>query len=227
MVVIPGSFLWTIGILPSTYVSTTTAEVNLRNTHFSDWTQLIIIGNILYLVSLVLTKVSILLFYRRLFNISKWFRWTVHGAITFVIGYCAGAVFAIIFECSPPAATWNIMLRLTSHCADIVHINTVIGVFNIFSDFFILLLPLPMLWKLQMPTSKKLGLMVILTSGSLYVQIDSLPPNTMAPAHIFINSVCITAIIRENAMARTFDYSDESWSVCESMIWQYDISAST
>lgn len=120
-------------------------------------------------MAIMFAKLSILLFYNRLFGINKRFRWTVYGAMVFVTGYCVSTALAIIFQCSPPAATWDLILRTKSHCTSLIDIDIAIGGFNIPSDIFILLLPIPMLSKLQMPLPKKLGVMMVMATGILYV----------------------------------------------------------
>ena len=41
------------------------------------------------------------------------------------------------------------------------------GVFNVVSDFYLLLLPVPVVWNLQMPLRKKIGILTIFTTGLL------------------------------------------------------------
>lgn len=89
--------------------------------------------------------------------------------MTFVVGYCLATALAIILQCTPPAATWDLMYRVktNAHCASLIDIDIAIGGFNIPSDIFILLLPMPMLLKLQMSLRKKLGLVAIMATGIL------------------------------------------------------------
>lgn len=125
------------------------------------------ISNVLYLMCIMLAKVSILLFYNRLFGINKRFRLISYGVMAFVVSYCVASAFTIVFQCTPPKATWNLLLRVTSHCLSIIKIDIAIGAFNIASDIFILFLPIPMLWQLRMPVSQRLGLIVVMTTGIL------------------------------------------------------------
>ena len=132
----------------------------------SKWIQM---TTVFYLVAIMFAKLSILLFYNRLFGVNKAFRWTAYGAMVFVVGYCLGTAFAIIFQCTPPAATWDLMYRVQTgvHCLSLIDIDIAIGGLNIPSDIFILLLPMPMLSKLQMPLPKKLGLAAVMATGVL------------------------------------------------------------
>jgi len=145
-------------------------------------------------------KLSILIFYNRVFGINKSFRWTAYATMAFVVGYCVSNVLAIIFQCVPVAAAWNLMLRLehSGNCASLTKIDIAIGGFNIPSDLLILILPIPMLWRLQLPWSRKLGLIAVFATGAF---------------------VCVTAIIREVIIVRTLEDRDQAWTVCDSMIW--------
>ena len=54
-------------------------------------------------------------------------------------------------------------------CIDYGKVTLVVGVLNIIIDFAMLLCPLPELWKLQMPKSRKIGVSAIFVLGALYV----------------------------------------------------------
>ena len=114
-------------------------------------------------------KLSILTFYHRLFSVNRRFRWALYVTMALVVGYCISIALAVIFQCLPPAAVWDLMLREHSVChVSLIKVDVAIGGFNIPTDIIILILPLPMLWKLQMPLAKKLGLIAILATGILY-----------------------------------------------------------
>lgn len=78
-----------------------------------------------------------------------------------------------ILRCRPIKAAWNAQYTLEYpdgyRCLDRVLISVVYGWFNIFSDFILLLLPLPMLWNLHLTWQKKLGLLGVFTTGGLSV----------------------------------------------------------
>jgi hypothetical protein len=61
-----------------------------------------------YLISTCTTKISILLFYRRLGGaVSVRFRYMVYAAIGFVVSYCICYVILACFHCRPLDAYWN------------------------------------------------------------------------------------------------------------------------
>ena len=61
--------------------------------------------------------------------------------------------------------TWDVTVE--GECIDDYVQDIVTGAFNIFSDLAILVLPLPMLWRLQLDINHKLGLVSIFLLGLL------------------------------------------------------------
>ena len=78
---------------------------------------------------------------------------------------CAGT---LIFACIPVAASWNLALKATANCYD-NHIFLSIALFNssinIFTDVVFALLPIPIIWNLQINQRTKITLSIILSLG--------------------------------------------------------------
>ena len=76
----------------------------------------------------------------------------------------------MIFSCHPIKANWDVMLyldpktRCSPRAYDVLNIH---GFLNIISDFGLLILPVPMVWKLQMTLKKKSGIAAVFATGSL------------------------------------------------------------
>jgi hypothetical protein len=119
-----------------------------------------------YVVVQVFSKVAILSLYSQLFpGFIHWFHWSVRIMIGFIFTH--GIVFFLLvtFQCLPIALIWD--KTLDGKC---LPINVVIGVgagLSIAEDVIILLLPIHELWKLQMNMKKKIGLILLLSVGSL------------------------------------------------------------
>ena len=71
-----------------------------------------------------------------------------------------------IFQCHPREKIWNKLLS-GGHCYDDTAGFKITGVFNSISDLALLLLPMPALWKLQMPLGKKILTMGVFAMGIL------------------------------------------------------------
>ena len=72
-----------------------------------------------------------------------------------------------IFQCSPVQKQWD--FAVPGHCYSLY--GTFIGVTvpNVFIDLLLLILPVPMLWKLQIKTTKKLALTANFLLGYRFV----------------------------------------------------------
>lgn len=51
--------------------------------------------------------------------------------------------------------------------ASVQHLTLVSGIVNVVVDFYLLLIPLPAVYKLRMPRKRKTGLMLIFLSGAV------------------------------------------------------------
>ncbi len=76
-------------------------------------------------------------------------------------------VITVVFQCRPIKRIWDSDIK--AECIDISKLWMVMASFNVVTDFLIVCLPLPQLWKLQMRRGTKLQLMGIFSIGSLYV----------------------------------------------------------
>ena len=68
--------------------------------------------------------------------------------------------------CHPRRKIWQPWLP-EGHCFTYDTWNMASGVFNVVSDVTVLILPMPCLWKLQLPFKKKLTTIGIFAMGSL------------------------------------------------------------
>lgn len=110
-------------------------------------------------------KASMLLFYTRLFGISRPFRYTCYTLMALVTGYCTAMILANIFQCRPIHAGWDFFYP--GHCASLQNITVATGVLNILSDVAIVIVPIPVILKLQLRPAKMFGLLAIFSSGVL------------------------------------------------------------
>lgn len=112
-----------------------------------------------------LAKFSMLLFYYRMSKL-RWLRILSMCIAVIVVGYSISTVFALIFPCKPIAKAWDVTI-VEGSCINRGAVYIVQAVTNIVTDVLILLLPVPMVWKLQMPFIQKIGLGFIFIVGSL------------------------------------------------------------
>lgn len=131
-----------------------------------------------YFVSIGSVKLSILLFYLRIFSTAtqtfKAIIWVVFFAIIFSH---LTAISVYMYSHWPPTCLWAIyenMEDYRSHCKDaknpgaVVVYYCVLSAFTIFLDIIILYLPCPSVWQLHLAKRQKLAILIIMLAGLLY-----------------------------------------------------------
>ncbi len=119
---------------------------------------------ILYIVSLAATKTSILLLYRRIFP-NRGFHAVIWAVGIFVVAFTTANVLFIIFSCHPIDGAWNPTIK--AKCINTEAAILAVACMTIASDFIILGLPLPLVWKLHLPRMRKFQLTIIFLLGTL------------------------------------------------------------
>ncbi|KAF9694315.1 hypothetical protein EKO04_007413 [Ascochyta lentis] len=126
--------------------------------------------SILIIFAYSFIKLSIGFFLLRLADRTKWRPFLI-SMLVFIGCFTIGSTFAIIFQCTPVAAGWDYTLRPPTgngKCYDATIFKNV-GVFNssvnIATDLLFALIPIPMVWKLQVNVQTRIGLAVILSLG--------------------------------------------------------------
>lgn len=127
---------------------------------------------IFYKCAINTTKLSVLLLYRKIFDTNR-YRFRTVCAVLFVVIvlHTIGATVATIVECVPINRMWDRTVEGT--CINLTIFWYINAVFNIFADFMIFFLPLPVINTLSLPLRSKIGLMAIFALGALYVPSPS------------------------------------------------------
>ena len=129
-----------------------------------------------YILATGLTKISILLFYRRLVSgsVSNTFVWAIRASIFSVAAYIIAFENTLIFGCRPIDAYWNqvdpIWRTSGDHpysCLNEVATLYAANITSILQDFLTFLMPLLLFAKLQLPIRQKVLLSVIFGIGFL------------------------------------------------------------
>ena len=77
--------------------------------------------------------------------------------------FYAAAFFINIFACRPRRKIWN--PEIPGKCFDVTALYIASAVFNTFSDVAMLVVPIFMVWNLQMSTKRKIGISAIFGTG--------------------------------------------------------------
>lgn len=110
---------------------------------------------------MLMAKLSLCVFFFKIFQSNPKLRWAIYFAAAYNVVLQVTAFFSSIFLCIPGRPSFW-------HCSHKVSVlNIVTSGFNIFSDFFLLLLPLFAIWQLQMPAARKVALGLVFIVGFL------------------------------------------------------------
>ncbi|KAL4818894.1 hypothetical protein BDW67DRAFT_194410 [Aspergillus spinulosporus] len=132
--------------------------------------KMIIPGSTLYVTSLWLIKASMVIFYKRLADRTKY--QTIYNITLAVLGATWLVLFLdIVLKCYPPNRQWKGLTDPTLACPEkpttVNYWLTIL--FNIFSDVFIICLPISQVARLKMPSRQKWGVISVFLLGGLVV----------------------------------------------------------
>ncbi|KAJ2972262.1 hypothetical protein NUW58_g9222 [Xylaria curta] len=120
-------------------------------------------SEVIYSVVIVSVKWSILAFYRRIFP-QRWFHLALLGVAVFMGAWMFTTVFAIIFQCLPIEFNWDQTIE-SGHCIAIGQFALVTSILNVVTDVSILVLPLPLVWELNVTPRRRWTLSVLFALG--------------------------------------------------------------
>ncbi|MCJ1419733.1 hypothetical protein MMC32_006089 [Xylographa parallela] len=110
-----------------------------------------------------LVKISILHLYVTIFP-SPTFRKICYVMMAVSTAYFIGILLETFLLCMPFVYNWNKMVEGT--CGNQMLALLMIGSANLIIDAIIVVLPLPLLWRLQLPIWKKIGLVLMFSLGT-------------------------------------------------------------
>ncbi|KAI0128286.1 hypothetical protein BJ170DRAFT_322745 [Xylariales sp. AK1849] len=154
---------------------------------------------ITYKTCINLTKASILLLYVRIFGGVRWFRWLCIFLTTIVGMYCVASVTATIFQCSPVPRAWD--KEIPGICIDNGKFWFANSGFSIATDIIILVIPMPLVYTLQIPRVQKIALVIVFALGIFVVVTSCLRITT-------IN-------LQATTTDQTYDITSTMWTIIE------------
>lgn len=128
------------------------------------------ISELFYLVAITLTKLSLLLFFRRIFPNKKLKigTWIVGG---FILASNFAMLMTLTFQCIPFYGNWeNWKYKVPPvKCIDSFAAIYTAAAFSIFHDLIILVMPMPILRTLNLSWQKKASLVVMFSVGTFVI----------------------------------------------------------
>ncbi|KAF7884061.1 uncharacterized protein EAF01_011484 [Botrytis porri] len=139
-----------------------------ENTNFSASLELYCFGEIIYFICVAVTKIAILILYLRLAT-SKVLRSLIWGVMAFVALTSLSCVVATIFQCTPISKAWEQPVTDKGSCIQINALFYANAGLDIFQDLVIYILPMRMLYSIQIPRRQKYVLMIVFAVGGFVV----------------------------------------------------------
>lgn len=121
----------------------------------------------MYIAAMGTVKVSILLLYLRLFARNRITKYSTYACLVFVGAYSLACELSVGFGCRPLRKRFA--KEIPGSCIDFQRLILVQNCLNIVSDAFMVLIPIPAAWALQLPRRQKIGVIAIFATASVYV----------------------------------------------------------
>ncbi|KAJ5081747.1 hypothetical protein NUU61_010011 [Penicillium alfredii] len=151
---------------------------------------------LVYLLELFMIKISILMFYRRIFGMN-WMTW---ACLFCACGWMIGSTIAVLTACQPIAYFWTSTVNPYSghERYNFYYYYIGNGAANVVTDFLILLVPLPIVWRLHMRTIQKVMVCSVFLLGGF---------------------VCVASIVRLHFLTFLDDDVDITWNMGNVYVW--------
>ncbi|KAH7111105.1 hypothetical protein B0J11DRAFT_619959 [Dendryphion nanum] len=123
------------------------------------------VAELFYYITQCTLKFSILAFYWRIFNISS-IRKPIYFIASFILSWFIASILVTAFQCVPVASLWTPALRASAKCVELAPFFFGTSIPNILADLFLLILPMPYVWKLKITVAQKLFIIAFFLLGS-------------------------------------------------------------
>jgi hypothetical protein len=119
-------------------------------------------------VALGLIKLSILCLWNRIFGQTKKFTIFCRIMIVVTIAWTVAFFFATLFQCGTHwARNWESMKIFPPKCTNAAALAAAFTSTDVVTNLVIILMPVPIIWRLQMRTKRKVGITAIFGVGLL------------------------------------------------------------
>ncbi|KAH8804479.1 hypothetical protein F5884DRAFT_407489 [Xylogone sp. PMI_703] len=168
----------------------------LTGEEFTTIWQILFAYVMIYAVAVTFTKLSIVLFYRRIFGMT-WHLWI---CVFLAVSYMVTVIITINVACRPLPYFWTQYTTpgAKGECIDVPLFFFANGIWAMLVDVCILVVPIPIINKLNMPPRQKFVVILILLLGSF---------------------VCIASIVRVTTIHTLIKSADLTWAMSAVFIW--------
>ncbi|KAM3075815.1 hypothetical protein ACMFMG_007942 [Clarireedia jacksonii] len=129
-------------------------------------------GELLQTPALGFVKLSIILFYRRIFtkNAAPRFNLITWAAIAMIVVWTVSFFFSILFICGTDfEAYWQSTIVEKAHCVNTNMLHNAFAISDVVTDILIAILPIPMILQLHLSFARKIGVLAIFGLGAITI----------------------------------------------------------
>lgn len=137
------------------------------SSHLLDARKITWVRSFFYITIATTIKLSILFTYHEIFRVVQWFIYCVWATMALCILVLVISLVRLCTTCKPIEANYIPDLPGAKCSMSVVKIFVVSGSVNMALDVFLVLLPLPVVWKLEASRRKKLGISLMFGLGIL------------------------------------------------------------
>ncbi|KAF2875177.1 hypothetical protein BDV95DRAFT_310249 [Massariosphaeria phaeospora] len=118
-------------------------------------------------------KLAVISVYLQIFHQKTWAKWVLRGTAAIVVAAALALIFATIFQCRPTKFIWDHSIP-GGVCSDLHSLFSYLFIPNVVTDVILLLVPIPIITRLQMSLPVKAGVLATFLSGSIGVVAASI-----------------------------------------------------
>ncbi|KAL6720639.1 ATP-dependent RNA helicase [Lecanora helva] len=167
------SFLNLVGYLINLFVGAVDGAIGIHQTKVSEgrdgYSKTVVTAKVFFVsqffwsTGVASFRLAILFLYIQIFRKSR-FLVIATGTAVVVAAYYVACLLTIFLMCRPLNFNWNKTVRNGS-CGDTVSVEIFSAAFNMVVDVWVVCLPLPIVWALQMPLQKKVAISTMFALG--------------------------------------------------------------
>ena len=132
--------------------------LHVENYHELKFIQCNFVFQLSWAATFPIVKIAVLIFYNRLFP-RKPFRWIIYGTGAFLSLMLLCGLLGMVLQCRPTRSIWQ--PGVEHRCFNQLGFYIAIGSLNLVTDVFVVLMPIPILWSLHLPPTRKSGLVAV------------------------------------------------------------------
>lgn len=166
--IIPTTAFFVINVLADTRYLWIRHQYDIPPDHVVTGLKMVLGAEIAFAAACTLTKLSMLMLFRRLL-VSSTLLWRRITVLAMIVVGIQGSVFIItvIFQCRPPQDYWKITSEPQPNCINQSSSLLVAGIVNTLTDFTVVLLPIRLVFSLQLPRRQAFVVALLFAFGFL------------------------------------------------------------